>query len=363
MTRLYRMPAPFERYNPQDEAQFRLYLERELGKAGLRLRTPAAPQGYSVADERSFRRQVELALQGRTVGRRFIAPRPGLYYNRLNEAQFRRQLEGLVLGGNLHQEVWAWWRARSNTYTDTTAVTATSPTGPSATNPVRAWVDTIGSYKLFLEFNPTTGEPRHHTPTDGTGINGLDSIEYFDGGNKHACTSGDLLTLAAGVRKELVFMTVVDMNAGGAATQTIAGFRDTEAASADESVLLWRRTAGAYATARRFENGAVQTVSAGTVDNEPHVRTHILYRDSGGLLRCTTRVDGVELGDSAIETAGAGDFVWTRFLAGNGDYRAAATGTLHGFVAELLVAPYDDGTGAIFDWASFEADFLTEYGL
>lgn len=294
----------------------------------------------------------------------FLAPVPARQYDRLNESQFRRRLEGLSLAGAAaprHRDPWAWWRARSKTYTDTAATVATSSTGPSGINPVRGWKDTISDFKLFLEFNPTSGEPRHHTPTDQTGIAGSHSVEYFDGGNKHACTDAALLALVDGVRAPLVLIVVVDMNAGGAATQTVAAFRDTEAAAGDESLLAFRRTGGLWATARRFENGAIQTVSAGTADNNPHVRTEILYRDDSGLLRCTRRLDGVEIADVALDDAGAGDFVWTRLIVGNSDYRAAATGTLHGHVAELLIAPYENDDEEVFDWEYYEGLFIDIY--
>lgn len=362
MSRLYRMPAPPDRYDPHDEAQFRQYLERELYRGGVTFRGPAAGKAYDEGNEREFRRALERALAP-AAARRFIAPTPDHQYSRLNESQFRRGLEGLVLAAAVprHRDVWAWWTASQGTFTNVAATVPTSPTGPSGINPVRGWIDSIGGFKLFIEFNPTAGEPRHHTPTDGTGIGGWHSVEYFDGGNKHNCTDAGLMALVSGVRTELVFITVVRMSAGGAATQTVAALASTGASSADDSIHSWRREGGLWRTTRRFGAGTPVTHSAGTADNAAHVRTEILYLD-GGTLRNTRRIDGVEISDAALDT-GADDFQFTRLIAGNTNWRSGAGGTLHGYVGDLLLAPYLNAAGEVFDWEYYEGLIRAPYGL
>lgn len=248
----------------------------------------------------------------------------------------------------------AWWDPSELTYTLLSPLTATSPTGPAASNALRGWDDKIGGARFSLAANggdPNSGMPRHHTPADGTGIGGWHSIEFWDGGNWLTCTDETVMALAAGH----VAIVVFQHYGGGALetnSQTLLSWRGVEADEDDEAFHRMRRSSGQWRTERRAQGtggGAPASSAFGASNNGMHIRTDIY---ENGVL--TQRLDSVTVvEEAALE---AEPCTVTKLHLGNSNMDGRQGSNLSAYVGDVILAPPG------YSYALREAVLMATYG-
>lgn len=155
MSRIPRLPAPPNQFDRQDEAQFRLLLERELTKAGIRFRAPAVSAAYDEPNERLFRRALEKALA-----------------NLGGAAALEEGITGTVSRPK------EWWRARSGYFSNQAGTTPQTTAGGG----IQCWTGSILGWKAVWD-NATFGgsNPVLNTARNGITMGVYGGLEYVPG--------------------------------------------------------------------------------------------------------------------------------------------------------------------------------------